>query len=97
MSIDGKTALAELVAHINEPYDGPWEIEEFSKPSHNMRPCGLIVSAGGTIIAEIRGYLDSCGNRENAEHITRCSPDRILAIAAYVRELETKIEGAGNA
>jgi hypothetical protein len=91
--IDGKTALAEIVSHINEPYEGPWEIEEFQQ---DMRPVGLIVSRQGTIIAEIRGYLDSCGNRENAEHIIRCSPDRMRAIAAYVRELESKTEGTAR-
>lgn len=84
---DGKTALAEILAVLDSAYEGPWELDEYHVDD---RPNGRILSAHGTIIAEICGYIDSCGNRENGEYIVACSPERILAIAAYVRELERK-------
>ncbi|MDR6818448.1 hypothetical protein J2X76_003625 [Neorhizobium sp. 2083] len=59
------------------PYEGPWTIEEFQ---HDGRPCALIVSAGGTIIAEIRGYIDSCGNGENARFIAACNPQNVAVL-----------------
>lgn len=90
MTTTAKHLLSEIVAGLDGAYEGPWEIEEFQ--SSDARPLGLIVSHHGTIIAEIRGYLDSCGNRENADHIIKCSPDRVRAIAAYVEQLEKALE-----
>ena len=61
------------------PYEGPWTVEEFQ---HDGRPCALIVSASETIIAEIRGYTDSCGNGENARFIAACNPQNIAVLLA---------------
>lgn len=82
---DTTRIIEEIRAALEaDPYEGPWAVEEFQ---HDERPCALIVSAGGTIIAEIRGYIDSCGNGENARFIVACSPDRIRALLDHITEL----------
>lgn len=83
-----------IVAQIREaleagPYEGPWTVEEFQ---HDGRPCALIVSAEGTIIAEIRGYTDSCGNGENANFIAACNPQNIAVLLQECEDLKHDIE-----
>lgn len=81
------TTPDQVIANIREaleagPYEGPWTVEEFQ---HDGRPCALLVSAGGTIIAEIRGYIDSCGNGENARFIAACNPQNIAVLLAALQ------------
>lgn len=61
------------MTHLDEKaleagYDLPWALEEFTR---NGQRCANIVSNDGTIVCEIRGILDACGNRENGELIVR--------------------------
>lgn len=49
---------------------------------------GLIIDADDTIIAEIRGYLDSCGNGDNADWLALLNPVTVIALLDRIEALE---------
>lgn len=76
--IEAAKAIAEKIAKAMEgAYDGEWSIEHFE--ARNGDDWGLIVNES-SIIAEIRGALDQCGNGENAEYIIATQPKNMRVL-----------------
>lgn len=92
--VDKKAAPQEAEAVTNSPmpaYDLPWSLEEVSRDGEIY---GYIVSRYGTIVCEIAGVLDSCGNRQNAEfivHAVNAVGDSLAPAIGDVGELATAL------
>jgi hypothetical protein len=69
-------------------YEGPWELDI---DNSDGRPSGAVISAEGSIICEIRGYLDSCGNLDNANAIVAV-PLMYAALDRQIRNIEHWME-----
>ncbi len=69
-------------------YEGPWAIERFRR---NGVDWGVIVSQDETIICEIRGDLNSCGNLDNANAIVAV-PLMYAALDRQIKNIEHWME-----
>ncbi len=83
------TDIPSLVAQIREllpkVYEGQWSVERYEEDGMTF---GLIVSEDQTIIAEVRGALDSCGNGDNANWLALLNPVTVTALLDRIEELE---------
>jgi hypothetical protein len=84
------SSLKELSDQITKAMEGvyqeEWSIDRF-KSEITGDEWGLIV-CDGTIIAEIRGALDYCGNGENAEYIIATQPNNMRVILSALADAE---------
>jgi hypothetical protein len=87
------TTAKELSAQITKAMEGAyqeeWSIDRF-KSEITGDDWGLIV-CDGTIIAEIRGALNYCGNGENAEYIIATQPKNMRVILSALADAELQL------
>lgn len=69
-------------------YEGPWFIDIEDRDG---RPDGAIVTKDGTIVCHIVGYLDSCGNLDNA-HAIAAVPPMYAALDRQIKNIEHWLE-----
>jgi len=86
-------SLSEQIKKAMEgAYNEEWSIDRF-KSEITGDDWGLIV-CDGTIIAEIRGALNACGNGENAEYIVATQPKNMLVIISALEDAERERDEA---
>lgn len=69
-------------------YEGPWTIDCFERDGTEW---AYIVSAHSTIICQIQGRLDSCGNLDNANAIAAV-PLMFYALQRQIENIEHWLE-----
>lgn len=93
-----KAALADIVAGLDRVTPGPWQYQNGCSWTRVGAPHSSF-SDGSVLAPTIArdGHPDlTCGPGQNLEknlqHIARCDPDTMSAIAAYVADLEAENE-----
>lgn len=91
MTHPGRKAIEELVAGLEGVTPGPWLIEsDYHGEEYEIYPQkdGPPPIGRWAEIFTVKDWHDDA--EANAKHLSRCSPDNIRAIAAYVRQLEAE-------
>lgn len=88
---DLQSTIAKIRELLPKVYEGVWSVEEFQRDGETW---GNIVDADGTIIAEIRGALEFCGNGENAAYIALLNPVTVASLLDREGELQRERDEA---
>lgn len=83
---NAKEIADKITKAMEGAYQEEWSINRF-KSEITGDDWGLIV-CDGTILAEIRGALNYCGNGENAEYIIATQPKNIRVILSALADAE---------
>jgi hypothetical protein len=77
------TIISEIKETIDLAYEGDWQIETFKREGSDVG----YISNGDTLIAEVCGDLEMCGNGDNARYFVAVQPKRIRALLKALEDI----------